>query len=441
MSNQDGISGNGSGSQMSNSGMIISHAKGPLPEGVHLPLYMDNHATTPLDRRVLDAMMPYFTGKFGNAASRNHAFGWEAEAAVENARAQIAKLINCTAKEIIFTSGATESNNLAIKGIAEMYREKGNHIITQVTEHKAVLDTCKKLEKMGYKVTYLPVQADGLIDLEDLKRAIVKEGSDKTILVTIMYANNEIGVVQPIREIGKICHEAGVLFHTDAVQAVGKIPVDVQADNIDVLSLSAHKIYGPKGVGALYVRRRNPRVQITEQINGGGHERGMRSGTLNVPGIVGLGAACEIAGAEMESEAKQLTELRDHLRQKLESALDYVQVNGNMEHHLPGNLNMSFVYVEGESLLMGINDIAVSSGSACTSATLEPSYVLKALGLGDEIAHSSIRFGLGRFNTKAEVDYVADKIIDVVQKLRELSPLYEMVKEGIDLSKIEWAAH
>jgi cysteine desulfurase len=441
MSIQDGISGNGAGSDMSNSGMIISSAKGPLPEGVHLPLYMDNHATTPLDRRALDAMMPYFAGKFGNAASRNHAFGWEAEEAVENARAQIAKLINCTAKEIIFTSGATESNNLAIKGIAEMYREKGNHIITQVTEHKAVLDTCKKLEKMGYRVTYLPVQADGLIDLEDLKRAIVTEGSDKTILVTIMYANNEIGVIQPIRDIGKICHEKGVFFHTDAVQAVGKIPVDVQADNIDVLSLSAHKIYGPKGVGALYVRRRNPRVQITEQINGGGHERGMRSGTLNVPGIVGLGKACEIAGAEMESESKRLMELRDYLRNKLESNLDYVQVNGNMERHLPGNLNMSFVYVEGESLLMGINDIAVSSGSACTSATLEPSYVLKALGLGDEIAHSSIRFGLGRFNTKTEVDYVADKLIEVVQKLRELSPLYEMVKEGIDLSKIEWAAH
>ena len=441
MSSDNGISGNGSGSGMSNSGMVISQSKGPLPEGVHLPIYMDNHATTPLDPRVLDAMMPYFTGKFGNAASRNHAFGWEAEAAVENARAQIAKLINCTPKEIIFTSGATESNNLAIKGIAEMYREKGNHIITQVTEHKAVLDTCKKLEKTGYKVTYLPVKADGLIDIDDLKRAIVKEGPDKTILVTIMYANNEIGVIQPIREIGKICHEAGVFFHTDAVQAVGKVPVDVQADNIDVLSLSAHKIYGPKGVGALYVRRRNPRVQITEQINGGGHERGMRSGTLNVPGIVGLGKAAEIAGEEMQSETKRLTELRDYLRKKLETNLDYVHVNGDMEHHLPGNLNMSFVYVEGESLLMGINDIAVSSGSACTSATLEPSYVLKALGLGDDVAHSSIRFGLGRFNTKAEVDYVADKLIDVVKKLRELSPLYEMVKEGIDLSKIEWAAH
>ena len=436
MSIENGTSNNGN-----STGVVISHSSTPLPQGVHLPLYMDNHATTPLDPRVLEAMLPYFTGKFGNAASRNHQFGWEAEEAVEIARGQIAKLIGCTSKEIIFTSGATESNNLAIKGIAEMYRERGNHIITQVTEHKAVLDTCKKLEKMGYIVTYLPVQADGLIDLDDLKRAIVTEGPNKTILVSIMYANNEIGVVQPIRAIGKLCHEKGVLFHTDAVQAVGKIPVNVQTDNIDVLSLSGHKLYGPKGVGALYVRRRNPRVQITEQINGGGHERGMRSGTLNVPGIVGLGAACEICQSEMAAEAVREAELRDYLKDKLEAALDYTQVNGNMQHHLPGNLNMSFVYVEGESLLMGINDIAVSSGSACTSATLEPSYVLKALGLGDEIAHSSIRFGLGRFNTKAEVDYVADKIIDVVLKLRELSPLYEMVKEGIDLTKIEWAAH
>jgi cysteine desulfurase len=418
-------------------GIIVTESATTLPEGVHLPIYMDNHATTPLDPRVLEAMMPYLTGIFGNAASRNHSFGWEAEKATEKAREQVAKLIGATAKEIIFTSGATESNNLALKGIAEMYRERGNHIITQVTEHKAVLDTCKKLEKQGYRVTYLPVQADGLIDIEDLKRAI----DDQTILVSIMYANNEIGVVQPIREIGAICHEKGILFHTDGVQAVGKIPVDVQKDNIDVLSLSGHKIYGPKGVGALYVRRRNPRVQISEQINGGGHERGMRSGTLNVPGIVGLGAACEIAATEMETEAKRETELREYLKNKLESALDYVHVNGNMDHHLPGNLNMSFVYVEGESLLMGINDIAVSSGSACTSATLEPSYVLKALGLGDDVAHSSIRFGLGRFNSKAEVDYVSDKIIDVVKKLRELSPLYEMVKEGIDLSKIEWAAH
>jgi len=408
-----------------------------VPAGVTLPIYMDNHATSPMDPRVLEAMLPYFSQKFGNAASRNHSFGWEAEQAVENAREQIAKLIGATAKEIIFTSGATESNNLAIKGIAEMYKERGNHIITQVTEHKAVLDTCKRLEKYGYRVTYLPVKADGLIDIEDLKRAM----DDKTILVSIMFANNEIGVIQPVAEIGKLCHEKGVIFHTDAVQAVGKVPVDVNAMNIDVLSLTAHKIYGPKGVGALYVRRRNPRVQISAQIDGGGHERGMRSGTLNVPGIVGLGKACEIAGAEMATEAARLQGMRDHLRNKLESALDYVEVNGSWEHRLPGNLNMSFVYVEGESLLMGINDVAVSSGSACTSATLEPSYVLKALGLGDDVAHSSIRFGLGRFNKQAEVDYVADKVIGIVQKLRELSPLYEMVKEGIDLSKIEWAAH
>jgi cysteine desulfurase len=410
-------------------GLNVTQSHEPLPEGVKLPIYMDNHATTPLDPRVLEAMMPYLTGIFGNAASRNHSFGWEAEQGVEKAREQIARLIGCTAKEIVFTSGATESTNLAIKGVAEMYKERGNHIITEVTEHKATLDTCKRLEKSGFRVTYLPVQADGLIDMEDLERAIVTEGPDKTILVSIIQA------------IGKLCHEKGVLFHCDAVQAVGKIPVNVITDNIDLMSISGHKVYGPKGVGALYVRRRNPRVQISEQINGGGHERGMRSGTLNVPGIVGLGAACEIAQNEMADEAVREFELREYLRKKLESALDYTQVNGNMEHHLPGNLNMSFVYVEGESLLMGINDIAVSSGSACTSATLEPSYVLKALGLGDDVAHSSIRFGLGRFNTKAEVDYVSDKIINVVQHLRELSPLYEMVKEGIDLSKIEWAAH
>ncbi len=408
-----------------------------IPAGVRLPIYMDNHATTPLDPRVLEAMMPYFTGKFGNAASRNHSFGWEAEQAVETAREQIAKLIGATAKEIIFTSGATESDNLAIKGIAEMYRERGNHIITQVTEHKAVLDTCKRLEKYGYRVTYLPVKADGLIDLEDLKRAI----DDKTILVSIMAANNEIGVLQPIREIGKICHEKGVIFHCDAVQIIGKVPFNVLEDNVDVASLSGHKLYGPKGVGALYVRRRNPRVQIAAQIDGGGHERGMRSGTLNVPGIVGFGKACELAQEEMSEEIARLTRLRDRLKNKLESALDYIHVNGSWEHRLPGNLNVSFVYVEGESLLMGINDVAVSSGSACTSATLEPSYVLKALGLGDDVAHSSIRFGLGRFNTEAEVDYVGAKVIDVVQKLRELSPLYEMVKEGIDLTKIEWQAH
>jgi cysteine desulfurase len=409
----------------------------PTAKGVKLPIYMDNHATTQLDPRVLDAMMPYLTDTFGNAASRNHAFGWEAEVAVESAREQIAKLIGATAKEIIFTSGATEGNNLAIKGVAEMYRERGNHIITQVTEHKAVLDTCKRMEKYGYRVTYLPVNKDGLIEMEDLKRAM----DDKTILVSLMFANNEIGTVQPIAEIGKLCHEKGVVFHTDGVQAVGKIPVDVQAMNIDILTMSGHKIYGPKGVGAMYVRRRNPRVQISAQIDGGGHERGMRSGTLNVPGIVGLGKACEICRLEMADEAVREQKMRDHLKTKFENALDYVHVNGSWEHRLPGNLNMSFVYVEGESLLMGINDVAVSSGSACTSATLEPSYVLKALGLGDDVAHSSIRFGLGRFNTPEEVDYVADKIIDVVQKLRELSPLYEMVKEGIDLSKIEWAAH
>jgi cysteine desulfurase len=408
-----------------------------VPGGVSLPIYMDNHATTPLDPRVLEAMMPYFTGKFGNAASRNHSFGWEAEKAVEAAREQVARLIGATAKEIIFTSGATESDNLAIKGVAEMYRERGNHIITQVTEHKAVLDTCKRLEKHGYRVTYLPVKADGLVDLEDLKRAI----GDETILVTIMAANSEIGVLQPIREIGMLCHERGVIFHTDAVQAVGKVPIDVIADSIDVLSLSGHKIYGPKGVGALYVRRKNPRVQIAAQIDGGGHERGMRSGTLNVPGIVGLGKASEIALAEMDSEAARLSGLRDRLKDKLEAELDYVHVNGSMEHHLPGNLNMSFVYVEGESLLMGINDVAVSSGSACTSASLEPSYVLKALGLGDDVAHSSIRFGLGRFNTQAEVDYVAARVIEIVKHLRQLSPLYEMVQDGIDLTKIQWAAH
>jgi len=390
-----------------------------------------------MDPRVLDAMLPYFTEKFGNAASRNHSFGWESEVAVENARKQIASLIGASPKEIIFTSGATESNNLAIKGVAEMYAERGNHIITAATEHKAVLDTCKHLEKRGYRVTYLPLQQNGLIDLEMLKAAF----TDKTILVTIMYANNEIGVIQPIAEIGRMCKERGVLFHTDAVQAVGKVPVNVIADNIDILSLTGHKIYGPKGVGALYVRRRNPRVQITSQMDGGGHERGMRSGTLNVPGIVGLGEACAIAQKEMAEEAKRLGYLRDKLRNKLEAELDEVYINGTMEHHLPNNLNISFAYVEGESLLMGINDIAVSSGSACTSATLEPSYVLKALGAGDDIAHSSIRFGLGRFNTEEEVDYAAAKVIDVVRKLRELSPLYEMAKEGVDLSKVQWAAH
>jgi cysteine desulfurase len=402
-----------------------------------LPIYMDNHATTPVDPRVFEAMRPYFTTTFGNAASRNHSFGWEAEEAVEKARKQIASLIGATAKEIVFTSGATESNNLAIKGVFEMYAEKGNHIITAATEHKAVLDTCKRLEKEGGRVTYLAVQQNGLIDLDQLRAAI----TDKTILITIMYANNEIGVLQPIAEIGKIARERGVLFHTDSTQAVGKVPVDVNKDNIDIASISAHKMYGPKGVGALYVRRRNPRVQLTAQIDGGGHERGMRSGTLNVPGIVGLGAACELAQKEMPEESKRLSYLRDKLKDRLLAGLDEVYINGTTEHRLPNNLNISFAFVEGESLLMGINDVAVSSGSACTSATLEPSYVLKALGAGDDLAHSSIRFGLGRFNTEEEVDYVCAKVIDVVKKLRELSPLYEMHKEGIDLTKVQWTAH
>jgi len=398
------------------------------------PIYLDNHATTRMDPRVLDAMLPYFTVHFGNAASRNHAFGCEAEQAVDKGRKQVADLIGANPREIIFTSGATESDNLAIKGVAEMYAEKGNHIITAATEHKAVLDTCKKLEKHGYRVTYLPVKGDGLIDLDMLSESI----TDKTILVSIMYANNEIGVIQPVAEIGKMCRERGVLFHTDGVQAIGKVPVDVNRDNIDIMSITGHKLYGPKGVGALYVRRKNPRVQITAQMDGGGHERGMRSGTLNVPGIVGLGEACAIAQREMPEEMKRMAYLRDRLRSKLEAGLDEVYINGSMEHRLPQNLNMSFLYVEGESLLMGINDVAVSSGSACTSATLEPSYVLKALGLGDDLAHSSIRFGIGRFNTEEEIDYVASKLVDVVTKLRELSPLYEMAKEGIDLSKVEW---
>jgi len=403
---------------------------------VKLPIYMDNHATTQTDPRVLEEMLPYYTEKFGNAASRNHEFGWIAEQAVEQARERIAKLIGATAKEIIFTSGATESDNLAIKGVAEMYREKGNHIITQAIEHKAVLDTCKRLEKYGFRVTYLPVQKDGRIDLDDLKRSM----DDKTILVTIMAANNEIGALQPIREIGALCHERGVLFHTDAVQAIGKVPFNVVQDNVDLASITAHKLYGPKGVGALYVRRKNPRVQLVAQIDGGGHERGMRSGTLNVPGIVGLGKACEIATNDMAEEAKKLAALRDRLKDAIMSQLDEVYINGSVEHRLPGNLNISFAYVEGESLLMGINDIAVSSGSACTSATLEPSYVLKALGAGDDLAHSSIRFGIGRFNTEAEVDYVAERVVDTVKRLRELSPLYEMAKEGIDLTKVQWAA-
>jgi len=404
---------------------------------VKLPIYMDNHATSPMDPRVFDAMRPYFLEQFGNAASRNHSFGWQAEEAVERARKQIAELIGANPKEIVFTSGATESNNLALKGVAEMYAERGNHIITAATEHKAVLDTCKRLEKEGLRVTYLPVQQNGIVDLDMLRGAI----TDKTILISIMYANNEIGVLQPIAEIGKIAKEKGILFHTDATQAVGKVPVNVIKDNVDLMSLSGHKMYGPKGVGGLYVRRRNPRVQLTAQMDGGGHERGMRSGTLNVPGIVGLGEACALCQKEMAEEARRLGYLRDKLKDRLLAQLDEVYINGTMEHRLPNNLNISFAYVEGESLLMGINDVAVSSGSACTSATLEPSYVLKALGAGDDLAHSSIRFGLGRFNTEEEVDYVAEKVVDVVKKLRELSPLYEMHKEGIDLTKVQWTAH
>ncbi len=401
---------------------------------IKLPIYLDYHATTPTDPRVVEAMLPYFTERFGNAASRNHSFGWQAEEAVEAGRQRVAALIGAHPREIVFTSGATEADNLAIKGVAEMYREKGHHIITAVTEHKAVIDTCKRLEKQGYRVTYLPVQKDGRISLDELKAAI----SDKTILISIMTANNEIGVLQPIAEIGAIAKEKGVLFHTDAVQAVGKVPFNVNELKVDMASISAHKMYGPKGVGALYVRRRNPRVLLAPIIDGGGHERGMRSGTLNVASIVGFGKAAAIAKSEMADESKRLRELRDYLNDKLHRNLDEIYINGSMEHRLPHNLNISFAYVEGESLLMGINDVAVSSGSACTSASLEPSYVLKALGAGDDLAHSSIRFGLGRWTTKEEVDYVADKLTSVVTKLRDMSPLYEMAKEGIDLSTMQW---
>ncbi len=397
-----------------------------------LPIYMDNHATTPLDPRALEAMMPYLTDRFGNAASRNHAFGWQAEEAVEAARKQVAALIGATAKEIVFTSGATESDNLAIKGAAHMYREKGNHIITVVTEHKAVIDTCKRLEKEGFDVTYLPVGRDGLVDLDQVRAAI----TGRTILVSIMAANNEVGVLQPIAEIGGITRERGVLFHTDAVQAAGKVPFDVDAAYVDMASLSAHKMYGPKGVGALYVRRRNPRVLLTPIIDGGGHERGMRSGTLNVPGIVGFGKAAALCREELPAESARVAALRDRLYEGLRRNLEEIFVNGSMTHRLPGNLNLSFAYVEGESLLMGVSDVAVSSGSACTSATLEPSYVLKALGVGDDLAHSSIRFGLGRFNTEEEVDFVVDKLSAVVARLREMSPLYEFARESGKLLKM-----
>jgi cysteine desulfurase len=386
---------------------------------VKLPIYLDNHATTPVDPRVLEAMLPYFTEKFGNAASRSHEYGWRAEEAVENARAQVARLINASPKEIVFTSGATESNNLAIKGVAEMHGEKGNHAITQVTEHKAVLDTCKRLEKSGFEVTYLGVDREGLVRLDELAAAI-RRG---TILISVMYANNEIGVIQPIAEIGRIAKEKKILFHVDAAQAVGRISVDVQKDGVDLLSISAHKLYGPKGIGALYVRRKDPRVQIAALIDGGGHERGMRSGTLNVPAIVGFGKACEIAQKEMAAESEKHKAMRDRLKDALASQLDGTAINGSMVQRLPNNLNISFSGVEGEALLMGVCDVAVSSGSACTSASIEPSYVLRALGVSTDLAHSSIRFGIGRFNTEEEIDYAASRVVDMVKRLRELLPV------------------
>ncbi|ADO73575.1 Cysteine desulfurase [Stigmatella aurantiaca DW4/3-1] len=451
-----------------------------------LPIYMDNHATTPLDPRVLEAMLPYLREDFGNAASRNHAFGWKAEAAVEVARKQVAALIGASDKEIVFTSGATESDNLAIKGVIEFYKAKGDHIITLKTEHKAVLDSCKRLERIrqerldelkllrlsqlaetdvtadnlaelsvkhridedatyqkwaalptgGARVTYLDVEADGRVSLEKLAAAI----TDKTVLVSVMFANNEIGVVQPIAEIGRLCRERGVLFHCDAVQGIGKLPFNVEEMKVDLASITAHKMYGPKGIGALYVRRK-PRVRIAPLVDGGGHERGMRSGTLNVAAIVGFGKAAELARQELPDEAARLLRLRERLRTGIMSQLDLLKVNGSMEHRLPGNLNLSFSYVEGEALMMSIKDVAVSSGSACTSASLEPSYVLRACGVEEDLAHSSIRFGIGRFNTEEEVDFVIRLVVDKVRKLRDMSPLYEMAKEGIDLKSIEWTAH
>jgi cysteine desulfurase len=405
---------------------------------VKTPIYMDYHATTPVDPRVLDAMLPYFNEKYGNAASRSHIYGWTAEEAVSTSREKIAALIGASnPKEIVFTSGATEADNMALKGVAEFYKDKGNHIITTVIEHKAILDTCKRLEKEGFTVTYLPVDTKGMVSAESVEKAI----TDKTILVSVMLANNEVGTVQPIAEIGKITRARGVLFHSDAVQGIGKVPFNVETMNVDLASITAHKMYGPKGIGALYVRRSKPRVRITAQMDGGGHEFGMRSGTLNVPGIVGFGRAAEIMLAEGAEEAKKLIALRDHLYKRLTTELESVNLNGSWEHRLPGNLNVSFSFVEGEAMLMAIKDVCVSSGSACTSASLEPSYVLHSMGIGDDLAHSSIRFGLGRFNTLEEVDYVADLVISKVNGLREMSPLYEMHKEGIDLSTVQWAAH
>jgi len=402
-----------------------------------LPIYLDNHSTTPCDPRVVETLLPYFSEKFGNAASRNHTFGWEAEEAVEKARKQIADLIHADAKEIIFTSGATESDNLALQGVVEMYREKGDHVITSATEHRAVIDTAKYLEKKGIKVTFLPVDKTGMVSPDDVRNAI----TDKTILISVMLANNEIGTINPVAAIGKVAKEKGVLFHCDASQGVGKIPVNVQEMGIDLMSFTAHKIYGPKGIGALYVRRRAPRVRLEPMMYGGGHERGMRSGTLAVPLIVGFGTACELCEQEMATESVRMAKMRDRLQEGIMSGMDEVYLNGHPTERLPHNLNISFAYVEGEALLMGVKEIALSSGSACTSATLEPSYVLRALGVGSDLAHSSIRFGLGRFNTDEEVEYTIDRMIKAVSHLREMSPLYEMAKEGVDLKSVQWAAH
>ena len=400
------------------------------------PIYMDHHATTPVDPRVLEAMLPYFTEKFGNAASRNHAFGWVAEQAVETAREEIAALIGASPKEIVFTSGATESDNLALKGALELYTSRGDHVVTLSTEHKAVLDPCRALERSGAaRVTYLDPGPDGLVDLDALRAAI----TDQTVLVAIMAANNEIGVLQPLAEIGAICRERGVLFFTDAAQAAGKVPLDVEAMHIDLLAISGHKVYGPKGVGALYVRRRAPRVRLAPLIHGGGHERGMRSGTLPVPLIVGLGKACALAGALMDEEAARLTALRQRLWDGLSARLEHLRLNGHPTQRLPGNLNVSFEYVEAEALMMSLKDVAVSSGSACSSASLEPSHVLRALGLQDDLAHSSIRFGLGRTTTAEEVDEVLERTVAAVERLRELSPVYDLVKQGIDPKSMQWS--
>ena len=414
--------------------MSATHAGGTPASQVKLPIYFDNNATTQIDRRVLDAMMPYLTTEFGNAASRNHPFGWKAEAAVENAREQIAKLIGASAKDMVFTSGATESDNLAIKGAASMYRQKGNHIITCLAEHKAVLDPCQRLSEQGYEVTFLKPDDTGKVTAQMVAEAI----KPTTILISLMAANNEIGTISPIGEIGRLAHESGVFFHTDATQAAGKVPIDVEAMNIDLLSMSGHKIYGPKGVGALYVRRKDPRVRLTCQMDGGGHERGMRSGTLNVPGIAGMGAAAEICRAEMAQEHARLSALRDRLHKGIVEQLEYIKLNGHPTDRLAGTLNLSFAYVEGEALMMKMKDIAVSSGSACTSASLEPSHVLRAIGVGDDMAHSSIRFSLGRFNTAPEVEFVIAQVVRAVKELRELSPLYELAQEGTDVSKVKW---